>query len=120
MNQPMGREAKTNGVKLDVGKPRMDLIPMLAQLEFAKVLTFGVKKYGANNWRKVVGWRWRYVAAGLRHITYYALGERSDPETGLHHLAHALCCFSFVLDNELSIERGATTVPDGDAVEPQA
>lgn len=113
--QPMGGEAKTSGVKLDGGKVRLDLMPMHAWLEVGKVLTFGALKYGANNWRKVAGWRWRYIGAGLRHVTAYMLGERSDPESGLHHLSHAMCCFLFVLENELVIESGSLAVPDGDA-----
>lgn len=121
---------KDKGVKLDAGKLRFDLIPLLAQLEFVHVLTFGVKKYGANNWWKVIGWRWRYVGAGLRHVFAYMAGkftgETYDKETGLHHLAHALCCFYFVLDNELVLRAQAESgnvnwrvVPDGDAVPPE-
>lgn len=117
---PMGGEAKgSTGTKFDQGKPRLDLMPMRALLEYSMVLTFGAEKYGANNWRKVVGWRWRYLGAGLRHVVAYALGERSDVESSRHHLAHALCCFSFVLENELNLELGSTDVPDGDAVPPR-
>lgn len=120
MSEPMGGVAKSaTGTKYDAGKPRMDLLPMRAVLETAKVLAFGAKKYGANNWRKVLGWRWRYTGAGLRHVAAYVLGETHDAESGLHHLSHALCCFMFVLDNELTIaahESGLITVPDGDAV----
>lgn len=105
------------GKKLDKGKPRYDLIPTRALLEFVRVLTFGVEKYEANGWRKVIGWRWRYLRAGLTHVFQYIGGQACDPETGYHHLAHALCCFFFVLDNELAIVDGVT-VPDGDAPAP--
>lgn len=102
------------GVKYDHGKPRYDLLPPRALLEFVLVLTFGAKKYTANGWKAVVGWRWRYARAALTHVFRYLAGEARDPETGLHHLAHALCCIIFMLDNELALEAGVKTVPDGD------
>ncbi len=111
-----GMEAK--GTKLDVGKLRFDLVPVRAMTMFVAVLSFGAKKYGANNWRNLIGWRWRYVGAGLRHIFAYMGGERTDPESRFHHLSHALCCFFFILDNELALEANLV-VPDGDAIPPE-
>ena len=35
--------------KHDTGKPRFDLVPPIAQLEFVKVLTFGAQKYSPDN-----------------------------------------------------------------------
>jgi hypothetical protein len=32
------------------------------------------------------------------------MGERLDPEWGLHHLAHAACCVLYILDHELGVE----------------
>ena len=116
--QPIGG-VEEKGTKLDVGKLRFDLVPVRAMWEFVGVLTFGAKKYGANNWRNLIGWRWRYIGAGLRHVFSYMSGDRSDSESGSHHLSHALCCFFFVLDNELAIEAGVKTVPDGDAIPPE-
>lgn len=112
------------GVKLDKGKPRLDmwrLLPPLATQEVAEVLEFGRIKYSAWGWQKVLGWRWRYTAAALRHIFLgYLAGVRTDDGPGgskRHHLACALCSLLFILDNELRIEAGATDVPDGDAEE---
>lgn len=111
-----GMEAK--GTKLDVGKLRFDLVPVRAMTMFVAVLSFGAKKYGANNWRNLIGWRWRYIGAGLRHVFAYMGGESRDPESGFHHLSHALCCFFFILENELTLADGGTT-PDGDAIPPE-
>lgn len=86
------------GVKFDNDKPRCDLLPPLAVLDVAKVLGFGAKKYAPDNWKKVPGWRWRYLGAGLRHVFAYMRGERTDPESGLPTLAHAVCCFLFILE----------------------
>jgi hypothetical protein len=110
------------GKKYDADKPRWDLVPLRAHTEFVDVLTFGAMKYTANGWRKVVGWRWRYTRAGLGHVIKYMRGERNDAETGKHHLAHALCCFYFVLEHELTLDElgreGSEVVPDGNAEAP--
>lgn len=107
------------GVKHDLGKPRYDLIPTRALAAFVAVLTFGALKYTANGWRKVVGWRWRYGRAALTHFFLWLSGEKLDPESGIHHLAHCLCCIFFILDHELALEAGATDIPDGDAEAPR-
>lgn len=88
------------GMKLDAGKPRWDLIPPLALEDVARVLEFGARKYAPDNWRKVEGWRWRYLRAGIGHIYSHLRGERMDLESGFPHLAHAICCLLFVLELE--------------------
>lgn len=87
------------GQKHDSGKPRYDLMPVHAEAEMVDVLTFGAGKYGAENWRKVE--RERYIAAAGRHRAAYRMGETNDPETGKHHLAHAMCCDAFVIELDL-------------------
>lgn len=88
------------GLKFDNAKTRVDLLPIRALLAVAEVMTFGAKKYGANNWQNVRPVS-RYFGAALRHLFARALGERLDPETGLPHLAHASCCVLFMLSGEL-------------------
>jgi len=100
----MTHKEPTTFRKADAGKPRFDLVPPWALNEVAAVLAFGAAKYDANNWRKVEpGQRWRYSAAALRHVYAWLRGERLDPESGCHPLAHAVCCLLFLL--ELEIER---------------
>lgn len=54
---------------------------------------------GRSNWRK--GMRWSRLAdAALRHLLKWASGSRVDEETGLSHLAHAMCCLMFLLNYE--------------------
>lgn len=86
------------GMKFDDGKPRMDLIPPHAEQMLAMVLTFGAKKYAPDNWRLVENPEQRYIAAAMRHINAYRSGEINDPETGLPHLAHAMCCLAFLIE----------------------
>jgi hypothetical protein len=78
----------------------MDLLPGEALEEIAKVLSFGAKKYAAHNWRKGFAWS-RLLAACLRHLFAYGRGERTDPESGLSHLAHAGCMLLFLLTHEV-------------------
>lgn len=89
------------GKKYDGEKPRMYLLPPKALTEVAKVLTFGANKYDEDNWKKLDNLQNRYTGAALRHIFAHMDGEELDPETGLDHLAHALCCLLFKLEAKL-------------------
>lgn len=90
------------GTKHDSDKPRWDLLPHHAVAQVVAVLSFGAQKYEPDNWRAVQGWRWRYYAAAWRHAVAWWLGERHDPESGLHHLAHAACCMLFLLELDMT------------------
>lgn len=85
------------GLKYDKGKDRWDLLPWSEVKDVVKVMTFGAKKYGDNNWQQVERGKSRYFAAFMRHFTDWLEGERYDKESGLHHLAHAATCLIFVL-----------------------
>lgn len=84
------------GRKDDSGKTRWDLIPWDVMASVARVLTFGARRYGDDNWRKVPGARRRYFAAAMRHIIAWERGEPVDPDTAESHLAHAICCLLFL------------------------
>lgn len=89
------------GIKYDGEKPKMHLLPPKATLEVAKVLTFGAQKYDEENWRKLDNLQARYSSGALRHIFAHIDNEELDPESGLSHLAHAICCLMFKLEIEL-------------------
>lgn len=40
----------------------------------------------------------------MRHLTAWWGGEKSDPESGEHHLAHLGCCVIFLLWFDLTKE----------------
>ena len=95
------------GVKDDAGKPRMELLPMGALLEVAKVLTYGAEKYAPGNWKQVPDAEGRYQGALLRHLAAYMDGERHDSETGeakLLHIAQAAANALFLTYFELHKE----------------
>ena len=90
------------GAKHDGGKLRYSLLPKGTITEVLKVLEFGAKKYAPDNWMKVDNARTRYYDAALRHITAWHEGEKFDQETGVSHIAHALCCLHFLMWFELN------------------
>lgn len=89
------------GIKYDGEKPDMYLLPPLATLEVGKVLTYGANKYSPDNWRKLDNLQERYTSAAMRHILAHMSGEANDEETDMSHLAHAICCLLFKLEDEL-------------------
>lgn len=89
------------GVKYDSNKPDFSLLSPIALAQLAQVLTFGAKKYAPNNWRNGID-QSRLVSAALRHITAFNSGEDTDPETGLPHMAHAMCCCMFSVELQQS------------------
>ena len=87
----------TEGKKFDTDKLDYSLMPWRAIDEVVKVLMFGAKKYGVNNWKQVTDAKRRYLSAAYRHINAYAEGNQNDDESGFKHLAHAMCCLIFIL-----------------------
>ncbi len=84
-------------IKHDAEKWRFSLIPIAPLKSVISVLEFGARKYAPGNWKTVPDARTRYFNAAMRHITAWWSGERNDTESGLPHLAHAICCLLFLL-----------------------
>lgn len=84
------------GRKFDGGKLDWTLLPVEAIEDVVKVLEFGAQKYGRSNWTKVEDGHRRYLAAAYRHLVAIQKGEQFDPESGLPHAAHAVCCLLFL------------------------
>lgn len=98
----MEKEQKI-GIKYDIGKPRYGLLPAFALEEVVKVLTVGAQKYSDENWKLVKDGKKRYFDGLMRHSWAWLRGEKLDPETGLHHLAHAVCNLLFLIELDLNI-----------------
>ena len=81
-------------------KPGFSSIPPVALLNLGKAMENGRDKYGHMNWRKTPVETLTYVDAGFRHLAVYLDGENSDPDSGLHPLAHVMACCAIVLDAE--------------------
>lgn len=76
------------GVKYDLNKPDLSLIPKEPLWELARVLMEGEKKYGRWNWQGGIDTH-RLTAAAMRHITQFNDGELLDEETKTSHLLNA-------------------------------
>lgn len=94
----------SGGTKHDTGKHPWHLISVQAIDEMLLVLEFGSRKYAAHNWRKGFEWT-RLVSAASRHLFAFLRGEDRDPETGLLHTAHLMCCAMFLTEHVL-LKRG--------------
>jgi hypothetical protein len=82
--------------KSSKGKPPIGLIPWPALEEVAKVRAFGSKKYRPWDWQRGIEWS-EYINASLRHILKFADGEDNASDSGLSHLAHAMCSLAFLI-----------------------
>ena len=85
------------GVKHDAGKVRWSLIPAGVMDDYLKVLEFGAVKYSEHNWQFVPDAQLRYYDAAMRHMEHWWRGGDVDEESGLSHLAHAMCCITFLM-----------------------
>lgn len=91
----MAKGEKQLALKFDAAKPRMELLPTAPLVGIAEVLTFGAKKYEDHNWRHGFEYS-RLIGAAYRHLSSFNDGEDTDPESGLSHVDHALCCLTFL------------------------
>ena len=92
----MTDKAKTD----DADKVPLAWLPWAAIVAVSRVQLFGHKKYlDFNNYRKGMEVT-RNASCALRHIVKYLTGQTTDPESGEHHLAHAICRLAFILQNE--------------------
>lgn len=91
------------GKKYDEEKRDWWLLPKEISV-VVDVLMHGAKKYGAHNWISVEDHERRYYNAAMRHMHAWAGGEESDPESGLHHLAHAICSLLFIVSRREKVK----------------
>ena len=83
-------------VKADSGKLQWSLLPFEELKDVVKVLMLGAKKYSPDNWKKCDDVT-RYKDALMRHVISYIIGDKADDESGLSHLAHAVCNCLFLM-----------------------
>jgi hypothetical protein len=99
-------DARGSGARYNAGKADLSLIPLCTLEDEAKVWMYGKQKYAAWNWAKGMDWSVP-LACALRHIAAWQRGEELDAESGLPHLAHAMC-------NLRMLTLYAKTYPEGD------
>ena len=79
-------------------KVPLHLAPGAAIAHIAIGLKEGSRKYGAFNWRETNVEAQTYVGATLRHLMAYVDGEDIDPDSGNHHLSHAIASLAILID----------------------
>ena len=79
-----------SGARYNAGKPDFSLLPMFTLQDELAVWAYGAKKYAPWNWTKGMPWSIPFACA-MRHLTAWQMGEELDAESGLPHLAHAMC-----------------------------
>lgn len=86
---PNGKDAHTDGAKLDAGKPRIciffdEYFPHAIEA-VTQISTFGAIKYSPGGWKSVPDGYNRYTEAMRRHYSAVCKGEMFDDETKLPH-----------------------------------
>lgn len=99
-------DAKGSGARYNGGKADISLIPLCTLEDEAKVWMYGKQKYAAWNWAKGMDWSVPFACA-MRHLAAWQRGEELDAESGLPHLAHAMC-------NLRMLTLYSKTYPEGD------
>jgi hypothetical protein len=95
-----------SGARYNSNKPDLSLIPLCTLEDEARVWMYGKQKYAAWNWAKGMDWSIP-LACALRHLSAWQQGEEIDPESGLPHIAHAMC-------NLRMLTLYSKTYPEGD------
>lgn len=80
-------------------KPSIHFVPLSSIMDIAEVMKLGATKYGIKNWREQPILASTYYSAMFRHMhSWFENLEDTDPESGKHHLAHAVCCALIIMD----------------------
>lgn len=100
-------DAKGSGARANKGKIDLTLVPMLLLGGVTRVFMGGCLKYADWNWAKGMAWG-SAMACTLRHLfKWWYLREDIDPESGEHHLDHALA-------NIFMMKHYTRAYPEGD------
>lgn len=84
-------------------KPPLHLLEHAADVEIARALATGAKKYGERNYQTIPISASVYAGAIRRHVGAWLDGEDVDPESGINHLAHVGANVHVLLD---ALKRG--------------
>lgn len=78
----------------------LHLWPEVVTIHGCLALLDGALKYGRANWRHDGARASIYYDAARRHLDKWFEMNDTDPDSGLHHLAHALASIAIILDAE--------------------
>jgi len=81
------------------GKAPLEYLVLSVLEGDARVHKSGADKYGIRNWLIDRIKASTYIAAILRHLIAWALGQDLDPDSGESHLLHIRACCAILLDS---------------------
>jgi len=112
-------DSKPTNPKDTIGNDKLPLHlwPEIATIHGTLALLDGALKYGRGNWRHDGARASIYYDAARRHLDKWFEGSTTDPDSGLHHLAHALASIAILVDAEhqgvLTDDRQFVNDPEG-------
>lgn len=89
-----------SGARANLGKRDWSLLPLHLMDEVVGAWEHGERKYKAWNWAKGMPWSVPYACIMRHLVAFWWKGERDDPESGYHHLAHVMCNVMMLLHYE--------------------
>jgi len=84
---------------LGAKKVPMSGMPAPVLMECGLVKLHGDLKYGRHNWRGAGAMASVYYDASMRHLNAWWEGEDLDPDSGIHHISHAITGLCVVRDS---------------------
>jgi len=82
-----------------IKKVPMSGMPMNVLMEAGLVKLHGDLKYGRFNWREAGVRGSVYYDAAIRHLAAWYEGEDIDPDSGVHHISHAITGLAVLRDS---------------------
>ena len=87
--------------RIGIRKVPMSGLPAPVLMECGLVKLHGDLKYGAYNWRHAGVRSSVYFDAVHRHLNAWWEGEDIDPDSGEHHIAHAITGLAVLRDSQM-------------------
>jgi hypothetical protein len=84
-----------------IKKVPMNGMPINVLMEVGLVKLHGDLKYGRFNWREAGVRASVYYDAAFRHLAAWYEGEDIDPDSGIHHISHAITGLAILRDSML-------------------
>lgn len=84
-----------------IKKVPMNGMPINVLMEVGLVKLHGDLKYGRFNWREAGVRASVYYDAAFRHLAAWYEGEDIDPDSGIHHISHAITGLAVLRDSML-------------------
>lgn len=90
--------------RFNEGKPQWHQLHFKSLLPLIRVMEYGEKKYGKDNWRKGQDIP-SLCDCAMRHLTAFMDGEELDPESGVSHIGHIMAnCMMIVYNSNKDTE----------------